>query len=86
MGFNLAFKGLIFWPKRTFCHINSGECKSNRNGSAGLFEAGRAGNIWRFKSAEMLHRENCPRLDSWTYGEGIVHRWNVGDCSPDDTV
>ena len=76
---------LIFWPKRTFCHINSGECKSNTNGSAGSFKAGRGGNIWRFKSSEMLHRENCPRLD-WTHGEGTVNRWNVGDCSPVDTV
>lgn len=67
--------------KKNFCHINSGECKSDKNGSAGLFEAGRASNIWRFKSSERWKREN-----SWTHGEGILHHWNVGACSPVDTV
>jgi hypothetical protein len=70
---------LIFWPKRTFSHINSGECKSDKNGSAGLFEAGRAGNAWRFKSSEMWHRKNCPRvglLDSWwRHSAPLKYQW-----------
>lgn len=53
---------LIFWPKTAFHHINPGVWKSNKNGPAGLFEAGRAVTS---EDLNLMECDTVPTLDSW---------------------